>query len=558
MLKKLQKHWKFLFGIIIIAVFFLGYIYKDSTMQAHDLSFHLANIKNLLENHFKPSFIMPKLANNLGYGLYIFYPFLPHFVYALGVKLLSVFSISIVQGILTMNVFISILSAILMYVLSFRIFKNKKIAFVSALIYLLFPYRLGTITVRMALNENFCSLFLPLILLGLTYLFGQTFSKRKFLLFFILGYVGLIFSHFIIAIYFSLILFIILLFYIDRFRQKAVLISFFEGVVIVSIFVLPNILLFLEHYGMDYLVYQENYITSFGLIQDNLLSLKDFVIPTSNYDWTIPYYLYLPVIVGFFYSLFLAWKTSNSFCMLLTVLSVFLIFVMTFSPLWRILPSIFYNIQFPWRLLLILTVFLSLLVPTCLKKCPSSWFYGIVVFSLLFSLPLIYKLSIRIYHLDYSTVEIDAGLGNLKEYYPSEYLEYLDYYKSKTKIDFLYGGADILVIEDDPHNNKLVFSVENSNQSVLEFPKIYYKGYKLVNQNGESISLDKSKYGFVCASLIDGTYTLTYSGTLLFRIFSAIRIYFVIITIGIYFIQFIMNKKHKYSHLFPICKVFCK
>jgi len=238
----------------------------------------------------------------------------------------------------------------------------------------------------------------------------------------------------------------------------------------------------------------------------------------------------------------LAFKNSNSFCMLLTVLSILLIFVMSFEPLWKIVPSIFYNIQFPWRLLLILAVFVSLLIPTCLEKLSSSWYYIAIVLCIVFSLPLLYKLSTRIYHYDYSVVDLDAGLGNLKEYYPSEYLQYPEYYDFKNGINLIEGSANISVIEDNPEKNKLVFSIDDSKQSILEFPRIYYKGYHLTDQNGKVIPLDRSSYGFLCAPLGDGIYTLTYSGTFLFRIFSIIRICFVII-LGGYCIFRLLYKK---------------
>ena len=69
------------------------------------------------DHHININFIMPVIGNNLGYGLYMFYPFLPHFIYALLTFFLSIFKISTIDSILIINVFISIISSIVLYFL---------------------------------------------------------------------------------------------------------------------------------------------------------------------------------------------------------------------------------------------------------------------------------------------------------------------------------------------------------------------------------------------------------------------------------------------------------
>lgn len=544
MKKFLKENYKYLLGICLVAICFLGYIYKDSTMQAHDIAFHLANIQNIMDHSLKPSFIMPRLAHDLGYGLYLFYPFLPHLFYGMIAQSLAVFSVPLIRSVLFTNILVSILSSFCMYALSYRLFRDKRLAFLSALIYLLFPYRLGTITVRMALNENFCGLFIPLILLGLTYLLGEHVEKKKFLLFFIIGYVGLIFSHLVLAFFFSIFLFIILLFYFEKWKNPNILISFLEGVGIVSVLVLPNIFLFIEHYGMDYLVYQDNYVTSFGLIQDHILSFKDLLVPTAHYDWTIPYYLYLPVVGCFFYSSYLAFQKSNTLLTLLSFLCFLILFVVVFEPLWKILPDFFYVIQFPWRLLLVLSVFMSLLAPICLKHLDFKKFSFATFVLLVFAFILVLKLSTRIYHYDYTTFhDVDAGLGNLQEYYPSAYLNYQDYYSEKQGIDIIGGNASISVLMNNLESNVLQFEVTDARDLVVEFPKIYYKGYVLKDENGNTVPCFSSDAGFLSATLEDGKYSLTYCGTILYLISRVVRFFVVVTLIGYFcFRMFFQNK----------------
>lgn len=297
---------KYIIAIIIIYTIFIGTIYLDNTKNAHDLQFHLANIKNIMSNNLKIDLIMPNIGNNLGYGLYIFYPMLTHFTYAIISSILSIINIDLIDSVLITNILISILSGISMYILVLKTTESKIKASMSTIIYLLFPYRMGTITVRMALAENFAAIFLPIILLGLYYLFKD--EKKKFYICFVIGYVGLIFSHYLISMYFSIFVFIILLFYIDKIIKNKRIITLGLGVLGVVILVLPNIVIFAEHYGMEYLVYKENYVTNFALIKANLLEGRDYIIPSANYDWTVPYYIYFSVICLSIYSAYLIVK----------------------------------------------------------------------------------------------------------------------------------------------------------------------------------------------------------------------------------------------------------
>ena len=160
-MKEFIKKHAYAIALVAVTIIMVGWASLDNTKQAHDLPFHLANIDNIVSNNLKITPIMPNLAYGLGYGIYIFYPVLSHFFYAVIASVLSVFGVKTVSSILVTNVIVSVISSLTMYFAVSEITKNKKWAFVSALIYMLFPYRLGTITVRMALAENFISIFIP-------------------------------------------------------------------------------------------------------------------------------------------------------------------------------------------------------------------------------------------------------------------------------------------------------------------------------------------------------------------------------------------------------------
>lgn len=530
-MKEFIKKHAYVIALVVVTIIMVGWASLDNTKQAHDLPFHLANIDNIVSNNLKITPIMPNLAYGLGYGIYIFYPVLSHFFYAVIASVLSVFGVKTISSILVANVIVSVISSLTMYFAVSEITKNKKWAFISALIYTLFPYRLGTITVRMALAENFISIFIPIVLLSIYYLFSD--EKKKFYTSFIIGYTGVILSHYVMAVYFTIFVGLILLFYIKKLFEDKRILTLLVAVGVVCILVLPNIILFVENYSGDYLISTKNYVTSEKLIEDNILELKDFVFPAEEYNWTIPYYTYVPVLIFCIFSAYVGIKNmkKDSWGVILLIgLIILCVVVICFMPLWKILPAFTYNIQFPWRLLIIFAALVSMLAPMFLKEYDKKSVFIIIAILCIVQAPfLINKLNNRIYHWDYSNVEIEKGVGNMNEYYPSKCWGNKEYYENKKNIDIVEGEGDISIISRE--NGKLEFTVSNSKDLEIELPTIYYKEYKLTH-NEEKLEVEHNEYGLITVKSEDGNYKLEYTGTLVYNLFRSIRILAIIAGIG--------------------------
>lgn len=330
---------------------------------------------------------------------------------------------------------------------------------------------------------------------GIYYLFKD--EKKKFYISFILGYAGLILSHYIIAMYFSIFVLIILLFYIDKLLKNKRIIKLILGVLAVTILVLPNISIFLEHYNMDYLVSKEGYVSRLSLIEENILTIKDLTIPEEKYDWTVPHYIYIPVIIFTIMSLTLIIMKNKRFGFLCITLIGLCLLLMLCKQVWQILPKITYNIQFPWRILLILSALLSVISPIFLLKFNKKWIIALsVILSIIPSLFLINKLSNRTYHKDHTKIYLEKGTGNMNEYYPTAYYyKNKDYYENKKNIDVIEGTGNVVITKND--TEKFEFSVSDSEKLIIELPKIYYKGYKLT-RNDEEVEIGQSKdYGLI-------------------------------------------------------------
>lgn len=104
--------------LFLIKPFVFHYILGDDT------KFHLANIISRSHNVF--GVILPLIGNNLGYGIGIFYPPLPHVLGSVFLLLVSKFGFSSVASIKVLKALVIILSGFLMYRLGSNLYKDKR------------------------------------------------------------------------------------------------------------------------------------------------------------------------------------------------------------------------------------------------------------------------------------------------------------------------------------------------------------------------------------------------------------------------------------------------
>ena len=95
--------YKNLFCYLIIFLFTFTYFFffeRNTYLIADDTIFHTSNILVMADNvslsNLIPDKILPTLASDLGYGVNIFYPMIPHLVGAYVTKIFSMFDIGII------------------------------------------------------------------------------------------------------------------------------------------------------------------------------------------------------------------------------------------------------------------------------------------------------------------------------------------------------------------------------------------------------------------------------------------------------------------------------
>ena len=204
----MKEYKKFILIIFIFSLLMMLPSIYHGYYKGHDTNFHLANISSITDMlSFKNPFVQEPLkfiGNNFGYGTRFFYPPLPHLLASYISKILLLFNGNVAIGMRITQWLTIFLSGISMFLLTLKIHRKYKIATICSIIYMTMPYHLSEIFVRDAFSEMFIPAFIPFIILGLLYLVENEY--KKFLLFFVLGYTFIIYSHIAMSIYFTIII----------------------------------------------------------------------------------------------------------------------------------------------------------------------------------------------------------------------------------------------------------------------------------------------------------------------------------------------------------------
>ena len=301
------------------------------------------------------------------------------------------------------------------------------------------------------------------------------------------------------------------------------------------------------------------------------------------------------VILIYLYVLYSINKTNNQFdnnkriykdnmfwyCIIMIVL---LIVMMESEKIWLHLPSIFLNIQFPWRLWALVQIFASILVGLIAyyfdyKKSVTITMIILVAVTMAANQPLFEKRLQHTYNFDakWETELTDEclneryTLGFCREYVPQVFLdstyksEYNNSLYSKIRSKILYGfnkesyyykpvillGEGEVIINDafSPNYN---MDINIDEDSLIQLPLIYYPGYEISvtdltnNQTYivESINVD----GLVAFELQEGNYSVStdYVGTPIRQV--SVVYFYVSISLtclALLYALFIENEKYK-------------
>ena len=388
-IKETVKNNKFYLIIFAIVIILFLPICTNLYVGGHDTDYHISNILAIMENidisngKFFPDKVVPLIANNFGWGNGIFYPSFPHYITAYIGIFLSIFNITVVSAMKLTHFMTVLASGIFMFWLMKKKTKNNYASLFSSIIYITFPYFITDFFIRDAYAETFMFVFIPLIFLGLEYLFENNY--KKFYIFFIIGYIGVMNSHLVLSVYLTFFVILFLLLNYKFVFNKKNIISLFVSAILILCFTSPFTIPLIEHtINGKYVVYLKDYMYSYEKIQSSLVNFNQY-FTNESIDF-IPRAISFVGLISFVLVLVNLKKISNKSLVKYIILSCIVVFML--SPLfpWSKMPSFLLNIQFVWRLETFLVFFICVVSGYAIylfdKKSLKN-FISISLFSLL-------------------------------------------------------------------------------------------------------------------------------------------------------------------------------
>lgn len=507
---RMKKYIPYL--IIFILTFIIGFpLLKTKVLNGHDSIFHLfrsySSIVAIKDGQLIPN-INPNMIGGFGYGVNIFYGILTTYI-------TSFLSIFIKHIGLTINIVILcsiFLSGLFMYSFVKELSKNKSTSLLASIIYMISPYFLYDIYVRMAFGEIVCFVFIPLLFHGLyNIIYGD---KNKWYLLTI-GTSGLFLTHNLSTFLCAIFALLFVLFSYKKVFEKKTIKKLIFSLLLALLISLPTLLPLLEaKISSDYMVFDGTYMHSTGINMEkhSINILKS----SSNLPHIMVQGYVLLSIILLMSTFYLKRKHHfNKVYFIFLSLSLISLFLTLNIIPWKSLPNIFSIIQFPFRFLQIFSFFISIVISFIYEKLNNKniYFLLIIFLCLTCAIPFM-RIGIQKNTVDNNLVnfnklkkrgDIVRSTGSASaEYLPRNAIYNYDYLKERGMYPIvLLGSADINNINKD--GTHLSFDIVVNKPSYLELPFIYYPGY-LVKINDKKISTLETENGLIGIKIDSGKY----------------------------------------------------
>ena len=518
-------------------------LYQDDGVQ--HICRLMGTMQSIEENPVFPV-IMSNFCNGFGYSWNLFYSIATAYV----PLLFKLFGASYVGCIKLFIYAITILSGFTMYEFTKRVTKKPNTALLAAIFYILLPYRLTDMYMRIAIAELASFIFLPMVFHGIYAIFEDSQKdeqeKKPMSLILIVGTVGLFLTHTVITLYTAIFAFLYLILQCRRINRKVILrlgISLLIVLLLTAFFWVP----LLEHkMATEYEVFQEGRMSRVDVLAYYKLSFSQLLF-TQNGGRIFEIGLLL--IIGSIFAVRAIYKEKlNQTEQNHTIFFLILGIVCTFLTLrifpFEKLPDLLCMIQFTFRFLEFIGFFLSFTAAigfTYLFRkfaITDVLIYGIIAFLLLVPLN---RLMDYVEHgwtedmlwpafpVTEQTGRVHAGCASF-EYLPTKAFENRTYLVERE--DRTYCLKGLAKIEEEKNGTNLKMELQpETKELTLELPYIYYLGYEVkikgeedAEEEWERVSIQESENGFLSINLSnlnqEETYLLevSYHGTTAMKI----------------------------------------
>ena len=201
--------------IFIVSIFVcLPLLNKNCNIYIDDGIQHLCRLIGTEQTLVSKQFL-PMIMSNFGYSWNIFYSPLTAYI----PLIFRIFSFSFETCLKLFMFVVTVATGIAMYKFVIKITKNKNIAILASVLYIIAPYRITDMYVRMALAELTSFIFIPMVFSGMYSIINE--NKKSSLL--IIGASGLILTHTVVCMYTAILCFVYLIVFIRKLNKKSIL-----------------------------------------------------------------------------------------------------------------------------------------------------------------------------------------------------------------------------------------------------------------------------------------------------------------------------------------------
>ena len=413
---------------------------------------------------------------------------------------------------------VTLLSGITMYTFMMNVTKNKNVSLLSSILYVLAPYRITDMYIRIAVAELASFVFIPIIFGGLYSVLKE--EKLSFKL--ICGTVGLILTHTVITMYMAIICLLYLIFNIKKLKSVKVI----RALVISLVF----ILLITSFYWVGLL--QHHNATSYEVFVPGRMEVGNkleyyktefYQLFYTSKDQQMIYAIGLVTVLGLVLTP-IVWKRiekdyKRTYVLFLSFGIILTIMTLTFFPFEK-LPSIFKMIQFTFRLYEFTAFFFAFVAGInygiIIKNFKIFDVIVLTIISTLLLIPYNSKLEYGLFtnedrliegvRVTENTGRVHAGMASM-EYLPSKAFKVLNTYIANRKDEPIIISGEAEILNYSKNWTNLEFELKNEQETdnqdnkteaglTIELPYIYYLGYR-VYANGSEIEYKESDNGFV-------------------------------------------------------------
>lgn len=493
-------------------------IYRDDGIQ------HICRIigteQTLADKQFLPM-IMSDLCNNFGYSWNIFYSPLTAYMSVV----FRVFNLSYVNCLKLCMFVIVLLSGITMYKFALRITKNKKLATLASIIYILAPYRITDMYIRTALAELASFIFIPIVFEGLYIILNE--EKKSYKL--ALGAAGLILTHQVIAMYTAIICFVYLIVFFKKLKSKTVL----KNIGVNLLFCI----LMTSFYWVGLL--QHYFSTSYEVFVPGRMEREEVLIFykakfsqlfITNSEQTMIYAIGLLSVIGLVLTPIAYKKIPEEYkktYMFFLITGVILIgMTLSIFPFEK-LPQALTMLQFTFRLFTFTSFFFAFVVATnfaiLIKNFKTLDIVVLLTISILLLVPYKSKLDFNLkdneerlingVRVTENTGRVHAGMASM-EYLPTKAFKNLKYIANRKDEVIVLDNNEAVISDYTKQASNMNCKISNINkETTIELPYIYYLGYR-VYANGQEIKYTESDNGFIQINIAkDSQIKVKYLGT---------------------------------------------